>query len=82
MAKNKKYTAIGFWEEQKEPWVQAGVGLNVFEGLESALRTAMRVNGWGPEVLEKLVIVAVVEGHVQEVLGYGKLFKAPESFET
>lgn len=75
----KKYTVIGYWEEQGDPWLEFGQGFTPQEGMKDALESAMAANLWDLEFMKGLTILEVVEGHRPGLLGSQELFTGYEA---
>lgn len=77
--KLKKYTVIGYWKEQGDPWLEFGQGQTPVEGMMDALTGAMEANGWDLDFMNGLTILEVVEGHRAGLLGNQHLFTGHEA---
>lgn len=79
--KLKKYTVIGYWEEQGDPWLEFGMGYTPEEGMKDALKSAMENNGWDIDFMQGLKILEVVAGHVPGLLLNQELFTGYDALQ-
>jgi len=64
-----KYTVIGYWADENQPWIEWGRGFSPHDGMVDALKHAMEENQWDEDYMMDLFVIEVIEGHHSGVLG-------------
>lgn len=80
--KNKKWTIIGYWDDNQQPWVHWTEGKDEQDALRTTFKelTAENDNGTGPAP-DQVWIVGVMEGHQKETGGLDYNTRLADMFE-
>jgi len=72
----KKYTIIGLWADDSQPYILHAEGPSPSLALRAALNEVMHENDWTEEKLENLFIVEIVAGYRYGLLNNNKTISA------
>jgi len=64
----RKYTIIGLWADNSQPWLEFTEGTSPERALRDALQDLRQEHDWDEETLKDLFIVEIVEGHRRGLL--------------
>lgn len=80
--KNHKYTVIGFWSDNHQPWIHFGVGPDPVTGAANAIDEFLRSQDeYEPGYLDNLMIVEVIQGHHKGTFPSDKAISAKSLLE-
>lgn len=72
----KKYTIVGLWSDNSQPWVEFAEGTSPERAVRSALEDLRLDHDWDEETLKNLFIVEILPGHHRGLLENDKTFSA------
>lgn len=64
-----KFTVIGYYKDNDQPWVSFTEAATPQGAAEMALKDILRRNQWSLDFLGDIFVVGVFKGHHKEVLG-------------